>query len=104
MSALRRYEILAPLTFNDGRPVPGALLAQTFSELKEKFGAALKTAPLSGVWEEKGETFRDKLTLFYVDVPDLPAHNKFFLKFKQTLKRRFAQLDIRITSHPIETL
>jgi len=36
MNGLRRYEILVPLLFNDGRPVPEALLAQTFDELREK--------------------------------------------------------------------
>ena len=29
MNGLRRYEILVPLLFNDGRPVPEPLLAQT---------------------------------------------------------------------------
>ena len=40
MNGLRRYEILVPLWFNDGRPVPEPLLAQTFLELREKFSAA----------------------------------------------------------------
>lgn len=40
MSALRRYEILVPLRFNDGRPVPEVLLVETFSELRLRFGAA----------------------------------------------------------------
>jgi hypothetical protein len=37
MSALRRYEILLPLLFNDGRRVPENLLAQTFTELRARF-------------------------------------------------------------------
>ena len=40
MNGLRRYEILVPLVHNDGRLVAGPLLAQTFHELREKFGAA----------------------------------------------------------------
>ena len=40
MSDLRRYEILVPLLFNDGRPVPEPLLAQTFAELRERFGGS----------------------------------------------------------------
>ncbi len=40
MSALRRYEILVPLVFNDGRSVPEALLVETFAELRTQFGAA----------------------------------------------------------------
>ena len=40
MNPLRRDEILVPLLFNDGSPVPKALLAQTFVELTTKFDAA----------------------------------------------------------------
>ena len=38
MSELRRYEILVPLLFNDGQPVPESLLALTFTELRRQFG------------------------------------------------------------------
>jgi hypothetical protein len=39
MSSLRRYEILLPLRFNDGRPVPPELVAETVIRLREQFGA-----------------------------------------------------------------
>lgn len=39
MTVLRRYEILLPLQFNDGRPVPDALLGETLVELRSRFGA-----------------------------------------------------------------
>ena len=32
MSALRRYEILLPSQFNDGRPIPPDLIADTLQE------------------------------------------------------------------------
>lgn len=38
MSLRRRYEILVPLQFNDGRPVPESLLWQTVEELEAQFG------------------------------------------------------------------
>ena len=51
MSLLRRYEILVPLLFNDGSPVPEALLAQTFAELRARFGAASwETQIVQGTW------------------------------------------------------
>jgi len=34
MSLSRRYEVLVPLVFNDGTPVPESLLAETFAELR----------------------------------------------------------------------
>jgi hypothetical protein len=39
MSALRRYEILLPLRFNDGELVADALISDTLIELENHFGA-----------------------------------------------------------------
>ncbi len=35
----RRFEILLPLRFNEGSPVPDALVAETLVELRRRFGA-----------------------------------------------------------------
>jgi len=105
MSSLRRYEILVPLLFNDGSPVPEASLAETFKELRAKFGAASwETQVVRGMWENEGAVFRDNLTRFFVDVPDLAEHRLFFKEFKQKLKQRFKQLDVWITSHPVDVI
>ena len=105
MSSLRRYEILVPLLFNDGSPVPEALLAQTFAELRVRFGAASwETQLVHGSWEYESATFRDNLTRFFVDVPDLPEHRAFFKDFKQTLKQRFKQVDVWIISHLVDVI
>ena len=42
--------------------------------------------------------------IFFVDVVDEPSHREFFLDFKERLKVRFAQLDVWITSHPIDVI
>ena len=105
MSALRRYEILVPLMFNDGRPVPESLLAQTFTELRERFGAASwETQTLRGAWEYQSVVYEDNLTRFFVDVADLPEQRIFFQDFKEKLKIRFGQLDIWITSYPLDVI
>jgi hypothetical protein len=36
--SLRRYEILLPLRFNDGQPVPDDLVADNLLELEQQFG------------------------------------------------------------------
>ena len=36
---VRRFEVLLPLRFNDGQPVPDDLVADTLIELEERFGA-----------------------------------------------------------------
>lgn len=105
MSALRRYEILVPLVFNDGTQVPESLVAETFTELRARFGAASwETQTLRGVWEQAGTIYQDNFTRFFVDVPDLPEHREFFKGFKERLKQRFNQLDVWITSHPVDVI
>ena len=105
MNSLRRYEVLLPLLFNDGTPVPESLLAETFRELRAQFGAASwETQVLRGAWEESGALYHDNLTRFFVDVPDKPEHREFFKGFKERLKERFHQLDVWITSHPIDVI
>ena len=70
MSTLRRYEILVPLVFNDGTPVPEELLAQTFIELRDQFGAASwETQVVRGSWEHEGTIYEDNLTRFFVGPP-----------------------------------
>lgn len=105
MNGLRRYEILVPLLFNDGRPVPESLMAQTFTELRDKFGAASwETQTVRGSWEHQGAVYEDNLTRLFVNVPDLPEHRAFFREFKEKLKIRFDQLEIWITSHPLDVI
>src|SRR5438067_735295 len=105
MSALRRYEILVPLLFNNGTAVPESLLNETFQELRNHFGSASwETGVVKGAWEHEGTVFQDNLTRFFVDVPDIPQHLTFFKEFKARLKQRFDQLDIWITSHPLDVI
>ena len=70
-----------------------------------RFGAAFwETQVVQGAWEHEGATFRDNLTRFFVDVPDLPEHRAFFKEFKQTLKLRFQQVEVWITSHEVDVI
>ncbi|MBA3960389.1 MAG: hypothetical protein H0X40_00610 [Chthoniobacterales bacterium] len=105
MGSLRRYEVFLPLLFNDGSPVPETLLVETFRELRTEFAAASwETHTLRGEWESGGVVYNDNLTRFFVDVPDEPEHREFFKSLKETLKTRFQQLDVWITSHPIDVI
>jgi hypothetical protein len=50
-SSYRRYEILLPLRFNDGQPVPDELIADTLLELRQQFGAvSSETQIIRGYW------------------------------------------------------
>jgi hypothetical protein len=105
VSSHRRYEILVPLKFNDGTRVPQRLIDQTLEELRQRFGTvSAETQTVEGVSRYGSMTFQDNLTRFFIDVPDEAQHLQFFKAFKETLKARFQQIDIWITSHPLEVI
>ena len=104
MSSLqRRFEILLPQRFNDGTAVPDELTGQTILELRARFGAlSSETQIIRGIWEHASQSFRDDLIRIFIDVSDTPDNQKFFRDFKEQLKARFQQIDIRITTYLIE--
>ena len=101
----RRYEMLLPLRFNDRRPIPDDLIVDTLLELEERFGAvSCESQRTRGYWRHESESFRDELIRVYVDVPDLPEHHEFFARFKERLKTRFQQIEIWMTTYPLDVL
>ena len=105
MSSFRRYEMLLPLMFNDGSTVPDDLVAETLLELKNQFGPfSSETQVTRGQWTHAEQSFRDSLMRVYVDVTDLPEHREFFTAFKETLKVRFQQIDIWMTTYPVDVI
>lgn len=104
-STYRRFEILLPLRFNDGQPVPAELVADTLLELEQRFGAvSSETQTIQGLWQHQGRSYRGDLTRIFVDVPDVPENLEFFREWKERLKSRFRQLDIWMTTHPIQVI
>jgi len=70
-SKLRRFEILPPLQFNDGRDVPSHWLADAVLEIVEKFEAlSYETQKVEGHWRYQGILYRDNLVKLVVDVDD----------------------------------
>jgi hypothetical protein len=101
----RRYELLVPLQFNDGRRVPDEFVAETILELRQRFGAvSSETQTIVGQWEHGGQVFRDRFVRLFVDVPDRAENRKFFLEFKERLKVRFEQIDIWLTTFRLDVL
>ena len=102
--SLRRFEILLPLRFNDNQPVPDDLIAGLLLQLEHHFGAvSAETQTIHGRWTHEGLTYRDELVRVFVDT-DLPETRAFFLEFKEILKRELKQIDIWMTTYPIEVL
>lgn len=104
-ASFRRFEILLPLRFNDGSAVADELIADTILELREHFGAvSAETQTIHGVWTRETEVYRDELMRLFVDAPDSTDSRDFFIEFKERIKTRFNQLDIWMTTYPIEVL
>ena len=104
-TSYRRYEILLPRQFNDGRPVPPSLLAETLIELRRQFGAAsCETQTIQGQWQHQREVYHDELVRVFVDVEDVPENREFFIRFKNRLKQEFNQIEIWMTSHVIDIM
>ncbi|HZM04994.1 MAG TPA: hypothetical protein VFC44_18490 [Candidatus Saccharimonadales bacterium] len=105
MNVLRRYEMLLPLRFNDGQPVPEKLLAESILEVRTKFGAgSCETQVIQGLSEHQGEVVRDPLARLFVDVADTRENRVFFVQFKERLKQRFKQVDIWMTTYLVEVV
>jgi hypothetical protein len=72
-------------------------------ELRQRFGAlSHETQVIRGAWEQAGVAFLDDLNRLFVDVADTADNRQFFVDYKERLKARFHQIDIRITTYLIE--
>lgn len=99
-----QFTILLPLFFNDGTPVPVALLTQTEDELLEFFGGiSTDTARVRGRWISEGALFEDSLLRITVACDGTPEQ-RTFIRPKETLKARFQQEEVWITVQQIEIL
>ena len=74
-------------------------------ELRERFGAAsCETQTIRGQWQHQQEVYRDELVRLFADVEDTAENRRFFLELKERLKARFQQIEIWLTSYPIDVL
>ena len=97
--------MLLPRKFNDGSPVPEALLDDTLLELEKRSGAvSAETQTIRGRWRHGKQTYTDDHVKVFLDVPDSPETLEFFKEFKEVLKSRFQQIDIWMTTYPLDII
>jgi len=102
-SRWRRFEVLLPLQFNDGRDIPTEWLAEAVLEIVDEFGAAsYETQKVEGHWRNSGVLYRDDLVRIFVDVPDSAKNRKWVRTFKDRWKARLDQLELWVVSYRIE--
>src|SRR2546423_9361228 len=104
-SRWRRFEVLLPLRFNDGRDVPGEWLAEAVLEIVSEFGAAsYETQKVEGHWRHSGIAYRDDLVRIVVDVPDAKPNLLWIKAFKERWKARLEQLELWVVSYRTEVV
>ena len=102
-SRWRRFEVLLPLRFNDGRDVPAEWIADAVLEIVEHFGAAsYETQNVEGHWRHSGILYRDDIVRVVVDVPDSARNRQWMKQFKDRWKVRLEQLELWMVSYRIE--
>jgi hypothetical protein len=102
-SSWRRFEVMLPLRFNDGRDVPAEWLAEAVLAVVDHFGAAsYETQKVEGHWRHGGIAYRDDLVRVVVDVPDSPEHRGWMKEFKERWKARLEQLELWVASYQVD--
>ena len=100
-----RYEILLPIKFNDGSPVPDELLIEVREELVEKFGGLTTmppSTPAEGWWRSGEVLYKDDIVIYRVTT--VQDEDMFFKQYKDTLAKRFDQEEIwieRVEAYPL---
>ena len=70
-----------------------------------QFGAiSSETQTIRGQWQQEDQLYLDELVRVFVDVPDTAENMQFFTDYKETLKTRFDQREIWITTYLVEVL
>ena len=85
MTGFSRFELLLPLEFNDGRPIPRQLLAEAALEIQRRFQAvSWESQVIEGLWTQGGIEYHDRLNRIFVDAEDSPQNRQFFIELKDS--------------------
>ncbi|MFY9227221.1 MAG: hypothetical protein WAQ98_31415 [Blastocatellia bacterium] len=99
----RRYEVLLPLQFNNGKEVPSEWLAEAVLEIVDQFGAAsYETQKVEGHWRTGNALYKDTLVRLVIDVPDIAKNRQWMKLFKSRWKSRLDQLELWMVSYRID--
>jgi hypothetical protein len=102
-SKWRRFEVLLPTQYNDGRDIPPEWLAEAVLEIVDRFGAAsYETQRVEGHWRHGGVLYRDNLAKVVVDLPDSIRNRRWMKKFKERWMTKLEQLELWMVSYRIE--
>lgn len=99
----RRFEVMLPRQFNDGRDVPPEWIASAILEIGDQFGAvSYETQIIEGRWQQSGVVYRDNLARIVVDVPDRKESRGWMTAFKARWRDKLKQVEIWMISYRID--
>lgn len=102
-SKLRRFEILLPQKFNDGKEIPRKVLGLALQEVIDKFDAAsFEPVTVEGYWRHEGILYSDVLSKIVIDIPDNPENIQWMRDYKARWKEKLEQLDLWLVSYEID--
>jgi hypothetical protein len=103
MSKWRRFEVLLPVRFNDGREVPEERIGEAVKEIRKHFRAiSYENRRVEGHWLSEGIWYQDLMSRIVVDVPDTKDNRKWMKRFKAKRKVRVDQLELWMVSYRIK--
>lgn len=80
-------------------------MGEVLVRLRDQFGAvSCEGQAIHGQWQHGGQVYRDDLVRVFVDVEDTAANREFFVQFKELLKETFDQIDIWMTTYPLDVI
>jgi hypothetical protein len=98
----RRFEVLLPHQYNDGRPVPERLLGKAYREILDRFGAvSYERQKIEGFWRHHGKTYREKFARIFVDVVEVAENRRWMREFKSRWKAKLKQIELWVISYRI---
>ena len=104
---MREYTIYLPLKYNDGTDIEAEKLRAIKADLVEAFGAitvSSLSAPYQGRWKYGGVEYIDDIIKIEIVATNDRTAKRFFIDFKERLKKSLQQIDILITAHGIQVI
>ena len=78
---MRKFEILLPLYYNDGRRIEEEKFTRTDEEFVAEFGStSTDSVVVSGRWKYQGTRYDDRLIRIRIDAEDTPGKHGIYQK------------------------
>ena len=73
--------------------------------MRVQFGLfSAETQFIRGIWTHQNQVYKDQLVRLFLDLPDIHENYQFFKKYQETLKERFQQLEVYVTTFLVEVV